>query len=282
MNSKEKYLGSPLILGHSKQESFKSIKENFENIFSTWNSISLSQAGRGTMIKHVLDSVSIYHMGTFKLPNNLINQLTFIERKFFWGYHNNRGNNPIAWHKVYKPKEQGGLAFRDLEKLNLSILTKLAWRLCNEPYNIISQFLSSKYFKSGDIIHQNISAKNCSYAWNGIAKGLQVVQQNYFMGVNNGKRTKFLKERWILGMIHPPTPMLDIYRFYEEVAELLLPDSHQWNVSLLNKLFDADTSNKIQNLFIDNTKEDVMVWMPARDGKFSVKSTYKKLTMSNK
>ncbi|XP_026417034.1 uncharacterized protein LOC113312499 [Papaver somniferum] len=126
MTSKEKYLGSPLMVGHSKQEAFKSIKECFETRLSTWSAVNISQAGKGTMIKHVLNSIPVYQMGTFKLPNNLINQLTSIERKFFWGHKTNRGANLIAWQNLCTSKDLGGLAFRDLEKLNLALLTKLA------------------------------------------------------------------------------------------------------------------------------------------------------------
>lgn len=77
MSSKEKYLGSPLILGHSKQESFKSIQENFEQILSTYNAMYLTQAGRSIMIKHVFNSVPTYQMRTFKLPNQLIKKTCF-------------------------------------------------------------------------------------------------------------------------------------------------------------------------------------------------------------
>ncbi|XP_026451243.1 uncharacterized protein LOC113351478 [Papaver somniferum] len=96
MNSKEKYLGSPLLSGHSKQEDFKSIQENFEQGLSTYNSISLTQAGISTTIKHVLNAVPTYQMGSFKLPNQLINKLTSIERHFFWGHKENKGSNPLA------------------------------------------------------------------------------------------------------------------------------------------------------------------------------------------
>ncbi|XP_026410038.1 uncharacterized protein LOC113305157 [Papaver somniferum] len=248
MNSKERYLGSPLIFWHSKQEHFKSIKQSFENRLSTWSAVSMSQAGRGTMIKRVLNAIPIYQMGPFKLPANLLQQLTSIERRFFWGYNSNRGNNPTTWLNLCRPTEMGDLAFRNLEKLNLAMLTKLAWRLCNEPDNLMTRVLSSKYLKSGDIIHQNISAKNCSYVWNGITKWLSVVQQNYFMEINNGLKTKIWKERWIPGINHPPLPKNDLFRFYETVAELFLPETSQWNVYLLENLFDHDTSLKIQAL----------------------------------
>lgn len=98
------------------------------------------------------------------------------------------------------------------------------------------------------------------------------------MEINNGKKTKIWKDKWIPGMNHPPSPINDLYRFHEDIAELYLPDSNQWGINLLNRLFDANTSLKIQSLFIDCSKEYVMLWMPSKDGSFSVKSTYKMLT----
>ncbi|XP_026396130.1 uncharacterized protein LOC113290763 [Papaver somniferum] len=204
MSSKEKYLGSPLLLVHSKQEAFKDIEDNFMSKYSTWSCTSLTQAGRGS--------------------------------------------NLIAWHKVCIPKELGGLAFRDLEKLNLALLTKMAG--------------------------------NGSYTWNGIVKGIQVVQQNYFMEVNNGTTTKIWLYRWIPGMISPSVPINDFFRFYQNVEELILPETDIWNVDLLYKLFDNNIVQKIMSIFLDTLKEDTMLWMPAKDGKFSVKNTYKKLTMT--
>ncbi|XP_026383665.1 uncharacterized protein LOC113279176 [Papaver somniferum] len=236
----------------------------------------------GTMIKHVLNDVPIYQMGTFKLPANLLQQLTTIERKFFWGYHNNRGHNPIAWMNVCRPTEMGGLAFRYLEKLNLALLTKLSWRICNEPNSLMAQTLSSKYFKSGYLLHQHISVDNCSYTWNGISKGLEIVRQNYFLEINNGKKTRIWRDRWIPGMSQSPTPQNDFFRFYEFVEELMVQETAQWNIHLITALFDADIALKIQALYIDISKEDSIIWMPAKDGVFSVKITYKMLTYNDK
>ncbi|XP_026410178.1 uncharacterized protein LOC113305335 [Papaver somniferum] len=278
MNSKENYLGSPLILGHSKQEAFKSVQESFEQRLSTYNSISLTQAGSSTMIKHVLNAVPTYQMGTFKLPNQLINKLTTIERHFFWVHKSNKDANPIAWLKICKSRDFGGLTFRDLEKLNLDLLTKMAWRICTESSNLMMQLTRKKYFRNGDILHQKIEAKNCSYSWNGIAIGMIIVQQNYFIEINNDRETKIWLDIWIPGMTSPPVPINELFRFYADVVELIIPGKNNWNITLLDQLFDNNTSARIQSMFLDVTKEDKMIWMPSKDGKFSVKSTYNKLT----
>ncbi|XP_026450548.1 uncharacterized protein LOC113350629 [Papaver somniferum] len=138
--------------------------------------------------------------------------------------------------------------------------------------------MESKYFRFGDILHQPIEAKNCSYTWNGLTKGLKIVQQNFFMEVNNCRKTKIWLDRWISCLNVPPMPVNDLHRFYSVVEKLLIPNTNTWNINLLNQLFSPDISFRIQNIFMDISKEDTMIWMPSTDGKFSVKSTYKMLS----
>ncbi|XP_026435194.1 uncharacterized protein LOC113332909 [Papaver somniferum] len=245
MTSKERYLGSPLILGNSKQEAFKSIEDNFNNRLSTWSSTSLSQSGRSTMIKHVLNSLPVYQMRSFKLPDHLMKKLTTIQRKFFWGHSSNRGFNLVSYSKLWKSKDHVGLAFRDMEKLNLALLTKLSWRVCTKEDQLCTQILGSKYFKYGNILHRRIEAINFSYMCNGITKGLKIIQNNYFMEVNNGRKTNIWKDKWVPRLNHPPIPLNDMHRFYESVDELINSDTNSWNVDLLNTLFDAITSSQI-------------------------------------
>ncbi|XP_026378774.1 uncharacterized protein LOC113273237 [Papaver somniferum] len=176
------------------------------------------QFSRATMVKQVLNSLPVYQMGSFKLTDKLCKKLTTIQRKFFWGHSSNKGFNPISYSKLCKPKDFGGLAFRDMEKLNLALLTKLAWRVCTENDQLWVKLLGSKYFKYGNILHQTLEAKNCSYMWNGIIKGLQIIQKNYFMEVNNGRKTKIWIDKWINGLDHPPLLANDLHRFYQDVS----------------------------------------------------------------
>ncbi|XP_026419793.1 uncharacterized protein LOC113315751 [Papaver somniferum] len=164
MNAKDKYLGSPLILMHSKQESFKDIKDNFIHMLSGWSSSNITQASMLVMIKH------------------------------------------------------------------------------------------------------------------GIEKGLKIVQNNCFMEVNNGKRTRIWQDRWIAGMNQPPTSSSPEHTSFTFVNELIEQNTNEWNTALLSKLFDVVTVSCITMIFLDVTQEDKLIWMPAKDGNFSVKSTYNMLS----
>lgn len=54
-----KYLGSPLLLGHSKLKYFYPIVQSFEASLKNYVSTTLNQAGRSTLIKVVLNSLPL-------------------------------------------------------------------------------------------------------------------------------------------------------------------------------------------------------------------------------
>lgn len=43
----------------------------------------------------------------------------------------------VAWKRLYIPKREGGLGFRDLEKFNLALLGKQAWRILQSPDSLL-------------------------------------------------------------------------------------------------------------------------------------------------
>ncbi|XP_026378098.1 uncharacterized protein LOC113272487 [Papaver somniferum] len=192
MVSNEKYLGSPLLIGISKVKSFEEIKTAFERRLANWQGETTCQAGRGTMVKVVLNAVPLYQMSTFKIPKKLIKQLDTLQRKFFWGYKSNRGNNPISWSDMCIPKEFGGQAFRDLEMLNQALLTKMVWRISTQQDLLCVKVLRAKYFRGEEFLHiQNDRNNNSSWIWKGIEDGLKTLQRNVCMEIKMERRLEY-------------------------------------------------------------------------------------------
>ncbi|KAL0406466.1 UNVERIFIED_CONTAM: putative mitochondrial protein [Sesamum latifolium] len=103
----DKYLGLPAVGGRSRQVLFKNIRERFWDRIGRWNAKLLSQAGKGVLIKAVLQSLSTYAMSCFMLPVTLLRSLESTMADFWW---HNRGEKWvywIAWRKMCRPLREG-------------------------------------------------------------------------------------------------------------------------------------------------------------------------------
>ena len=81
----ESYLGLPLLVGKSKQNTFAQLKQRVANKLTGWKEKLLSNAGKEVLIKAVAQAVPSYTMSCFKLPNTLCEELTGMVRQFWWG-----------------------------------------------------------------------------------------------------------------------------------------------------------------------------------------------------
>lgn len=93
----EKYLGLPSVVGRSKYNSFRSIKERIWARISNWKNHFLSQIRKEILIKTVLQVVPTYAMSVFKLPQRLCKKISILMAKFLWGHM--REDNKIQWKK---------------------------------------------------------------------------------------------------------------------------------------------------------------------------------------
>lgn len=55
-----------------------------------WKEKLLSKAGKEVLIKSVIQSISIYMMSIFRLPDGIIDDIHSMFAKFWWGSNNER------------------------------------------------------------------------------------------------------------------------------------------------------------------------------------------------
>ena len=83
-------------------------------------------------MKAVIQAIPTYTMSCFKLPKGLIDDIESLIRKFWWGYRGEqRKIHWVSWEKMYQPKCEGGMGFKERSKFNDLLLAKQIWCLDN-------------------------------------------------------------------------------------------------------------------------------------------------------
>jgi hypothetical protein len=155
--SYEKYLGLPTMVGRSRYNSFKSIKDRVWNRLNDWKAKFLSQAGKEILIKAVVQAIPTYCMSVFLLPKTLCKELNGLMQRFWWGHKENTSRiHWMSWEKMGITKEQGGLGFRDLVMFNKALLAKQVWRILKNPESLVARIMQTKYFPHASIMEAAI------------------------------------------------------------------------------------------------------------------------------
>jgi hypothetical protein len=181
-----KYLGLPTPDGRMSKGKFKSLQEKLIKRLIQWGEVYLSQGGKEVLIKAVAQAIPVYVMGIFKLPFGLLDELTKLIRDFWWGMENGkRKTHWISWDSMLRPKDEGGLGFKDMRLFNQALLAKQAWRLLQNPETLCAQVLKAKYYPQG-MLADTAFPGNASTTWRAIEYGLELVKKGMIWRIGNG------------------------------------------------------------------------------------------------
>ena len=103
-------LGFPLNHRGTARNRYNFIVERVISKLSGWKAKFLSFAGRTMLIKSVMAAIPNHVMQGVALRSHLCEKLDKINRDFLWGSSTEKKRlHLVAWSKVIKPKEEGGL-----------------------------------------------------------------------------------------------------------------------------------------------------------------------------
>ncbi|GJT51431.1 RNA-directed DNA polymerase, eukaryota, reverse transcriptase zinc-binding domain protein [Tanacetum coccineum] len=196
------YLGLPISSNMNLICNWKRLVDRFQYKLSLWKSNLISIGGRVTLIKSVLESMGIYYMSLFKVPETVLKNLERFRANFFWG--GDESNRKLAWVKwdnVLDSFDKGGLGVGSLKAFNLALLQKWCWRLINN-----TNLLWVHLIKSIHGVEAGLDEKGCKTAglWSRIVGTVNYLHSSgviprgtLIYKVGCGTKVRFWKDVWL-------------------------------------------------------------------------------------
>ncbi|KAL4196377.1 hypothetical protein AMTRI_Chr04g245840 [Amborella trichopoda] len=174
---------------------------------------------------------------------------------------------------------EGGLGVRDMADFNIARMTKLAWRILENPSSLLARFFKNQYFRNSSIWEAE-GRRGCSHAWKGILLGLFHLRGNVQWNIGNGQMVDFWMDPWLASQ--PLSDLQDdniqeylgaavgrrVSDFIREVPQAwVLP--HPASDSL--RIIWREVENYTLPL---QPKKDSLVWIQSADGSVSIKRAW--------
>ncbi|GKC76819.1 hypothetical protein Tco_1127593, partial [Tanacetum coccineum] len=149
------YLGLPIGSNMNLTSSWNILVKHFQKRLSSWKANLLSIGGRLTLIKAVLESLSIYYLSIFKAPDVILKSLERLRSRFFLG--GSQDAKSLAWVKwsnLLPSFKKGVLNVCSLKAFNLALRQKWRWRLFSSLNVHWVKVIKALHGQEGGLDHQ--------------------------------------------------------------------------------------------------------------------------------
>jgi hypothetical protein len=181
------------------------------------------------LIKSVAQAIPNHVMGVFKLPAGFHDDYTRLIRNFWWGEDENRRKvHWESWDVLTKPKNFGGVGFRDLKILNQAMLARQCWRIIKNPESLCARLLKSIYYPRGNFL-DTVFRQEASPSWRGIEFGLELIKEGLIMRIGNGEKTNLWRDNWLPRDYKLKARAGRTKDRIRKVSQLLIPGTNMWD-----------------------------------------------------
>ncbi|CAA7037615.1 unnamed protein product [Microthlaspi erraticum] len=161
------YLGIPESMGGAKTKIFSFLIDRQHKRINGWNSKWLSKGGKSAV------------------------------SNFWWSSTGQtRGMHWLAWKKLCRHKNDGGLGFRVIEDFNTALLAKQLWRLMDNPDSLFSRVFKGRYYRNTTPL-EPIKSYSPSYGWQSIISARPLVNKGLIKRVGSGTSILVWGDPWI-------------------------------------------------------------------------------------
>ncbi|XP_062118997.1 uncharacterized protein LOC133832703 [Humulus lupulus] len=272
-DSIETYLGLPMLGGKNKRILFNSIKDKVWMKLHLWKSKLFSQAGKEILLKAVIQAMPTYLMSCFRIPEGLCQEIERIQARYWWGSTTEQKKiHWRAWHKMCRPKCEGGFRFRGFIQYNQALLAKQAWRLLINPTSLLAKVFKARYYQHTSILEAR-EGHYPSITWSSIIWGRDLLRRGLRRRIGNGKETLAFSDPWIP---RPPSFLPSIIDISDPLrVHDLFETPGSWNMIRVQQFFNAaDAQNILTIPLTQFDHPDSWLWHYTNHGNYSVKSGY--------
>ncbi|XP_028120243.1 uncharacterized protein LOC114317681 [Camellia sinensis] len=246
----------PLGANPGRLKTWKPVVDRVKVKLASWKRKFLSLAGRLTLIKAVLSSLSVYYLSLFKMLEGVAKELDKIQAVFLWGGSVIKSKiHIVKWSAVTKSIIKGGLGIKSLRDVNACLLLKWWWRFAGDEKLLWKRVLCGKHNIQGSKWYPTTEATQMhSRVWKDILS------------------------------VATYTPAL--HSFYISNTSILVVELrrslHDWEVCFNRRLRDWEKEEVVRLVNLVNNiselradKVDALCWRAEKLGCFSVSSVYR-------
>lgn len=150
----------------------------------SWGSRTLSYAGRAQLVNSVLLNLHTYWASMFIIPKKVIDMVIASCRSYLWAGQVGSSKALLAWDWVCRPKNEGGLGFKESHAWNLALLGKYVWSIAKKEDNMWVRWINHVYLKQQTWMSYCPPA-NASWYWKTLCK------------VKDHFRSGYYQDRWV-------------------------------------------------------------------------------------
>lgn len=275
------YLGLPSHIGRKKKAVFTYIRDKVSQRLHSWHSKMLSRARKEILLKTVAQAMPNYAMNVFLLPLDLCKELEVMMNSFWWGNKSGggRGIPWMRWEQLCKPKDFGGIGFKQLHTFNISMLGKQVWKLITKPESFVAKLLKARYYPRTSVNEAKLG-HNPSFVWRSILAAKDVVVSGSRIQIGSGQNVLIGQEPWLPDINSGFTSsLLNEELAVAKVSSLMVPNQRCWDLDVIADIFNSRDKDLILQIPLSNRREsDVWYWLHDPCGAYSVRSCYKYLT----
>ena len=284
------YLGLPLGAPHNSLTVWNPVFEKMERRLAGWRRSYLSKGGRLTLLRSVLSSLPTYFMSLFHIPTSVASRLEKLQRTFLWDSSGEtRKYHLVDWQRVCRPLQHGGLAIRQLCRVNEALLGKWLWRFGHERDALWRRVIAGKYgVCAGGWTTPLPRGSYGVSVWRSIRSGWEAFSSFVRFQVRDGQTVSFWEDRWCadssLRALFPELHSIASAP-HAMVAEMLRGQagSRHWDVRFTRRAQDWELEDfaRLFGLLAEAlpivSGMDSMVWIPSPARGFRVRSFYRVL-----